>query len=84
MFNLPLREFRRAEDLPDARITLNMAYVVSVAPHPAGPDQTVVRVTTGRGFEEYAVRGSYDQIKAVILGAANGRDSESEGRRVGN
>ena len=50
----------------DGRITVNLRYVVSVAPDPEAAGQTVVRLTTGRGFEEYSVRGTYDDVKAAI------------------
>ena len=66
-----LREFRLVEAPGDDRIMVNLAYLVSVAPSATGKDRTVIRVTTGRGFEEYTVRGTYDETRAVIYPAAD-------------
>jgi hypothetical protein len=68
----PMREFRRADCPGDDRITLNVAYVVSVAPDPASADRAVIRIATGRGFEEYTLRGGYEQVRNALRPAAVG------------
>ena len=66
MASTQLREFRRTEGGSDGRITINLTYLISVAPSQGVPDQTVIRVATGRGFEEYTLRSSYDQVTASL------------------
>lgn len=68
MLDVPLREFTRVGG-GDRRITINLRYLISVEPGP-GPDQTVLRITTGRGFEEYTIRGGYDEVTAALQDTA--------------
>ena len=67
MFPTLLREFRRADCPGDDRLAVNLLYLISAAPDPAAADRTVIRITTGRGFEEYTVRGGYDQLRADLF-----------------
>jgi hypothetical protein len=69
---VPLIEFARVGVGGDGRITVNLQYVISLAPDPAAADRTVVRITTGRGFEEYTVVGGYDRVMADVRRALPG------------
>jgi hypothetical protein len=78
--DVPLHEFTRVGVGGDARIAVHLQHVISVAPDPAAADRTVIRITTGRGFEEYTVRGGYDQVMAAIdrslSDGGSGRESD--------